>query len=604
MVLFRILFYLLNMRLYPETGYQEFLRFLLPGLRFDLSGTLLINAVYIGLNSLPFAFRYHRVYQAFANGFYFVANIMGFGFQAVDMARVRFLMERSTPENLSGVTFPELKSLLPHLIQDYWYLWLLWTAGSILFVLLALRFRAGKPGGKSRNRSVVRFSAETIAFLSISALVVIGIRGGLQARPLDVASAGSISTARNIPLLTNTPFTLLSSFYQKHNQYNYYRKEPELREHFNPVFRPPAGKMRNENVVVIAIEGLSLELVGAVNHRLEGGKYQGYTPFLDSLIGKGYYFPALSGGTTACQSLPAILSSLPPLHEECLMKSGVLTGAGSGIASLLGKQGYHSAFFQLGDRAFKGAGDYARIAGFASFYEGTLSKEADFLAFTYRKLNALPQPFVATMVYLTLHYPFEVPGKHRHVLRTGNNPASQAAMYSDLLLRRFFESVRHTRWFSRTLFVITGAGLSENHDPAYNQMPGCFMVPLVFFRPDGSMHGSSKVPVSQTDILPTVMTSMGYSSPFVTFGRNIFEAKPGSSYFYRLSGIFGMIRDGYCLEFNGSEVTGFYNLKTDPGMKSNIAHTGSGEMKKSLVYMKAYLQQYFQRTGENRLNVD
>ena len=60
---------------------------LLIGLRFGISPAILIlNLPVIFFNSIPFRFRYNKVYQAFVNAFFFIVNIFGLMLNLIDMS--------------------------------------------------------------------------------------------------------------------------------------------------------------------------------------------------------------------------------------------------------------------------------------------------------------------------------------------------------------------------------------------------------------------------------------------------------------------------------------------------------------------------------------
>ena len=95
--------------------------------------------------------------------------------------------------------------ILPQLLIDYWYL---------LFLLLLLGYlgwkvfdNLGSGNDHPAQRSVVRV-VYTMAFF---VLVVIAARGGIQLKPIGIINAGLYNSPNNIPLVLNTPFSLLTT---------------------------------------------------------------------------------------------------------------------------------------------------------------------------------------------------------------------------------------------------------------------------------------------------------------------------------------------------------------------------------------------------------
>ena len=85
---------------------------------------------------------------------------------------------------------------------------------------------------------------------------------------------------------------------------------------YNPHYVPSGIKpFTNDNVVIIILESFAREYIGSLNHDLEGGTYQGYTPFIDSLISVSLTFDvSLANGKKSIDAMPSILASVPSLE--------------------------------------------------------------------------------------------------------------------------------------------------------------------------------------------------------------------------------------------------------------------------------------------------
>jgi hypothetical protein len=138
----------------------------------------------------------------------------------------------------------------------------------------------------------------TVLLLAITLMCITGVRGGwgFGTRPITLSNAGEfVDTPDQMSLVLNTPFAIIRTLrVSKLKPVNYY-DEQTLNTIYNPIHQPAdTAAFKKLNVVFLIIESLGKEHVGSLNKDLLGGKYKGYTPFLDSLVGrKLYLYPYL-----------------------------------------------------------------------------------------------------------------------------------------------------------------------------------------------------------------------------------------------------------------------------------------------------------------------
>lgn len=614
----RILFYLINLGYFSSLSFTEAFRIFMIGLRFDLSALLIFNAPFILMNVIPFKFRYRRGYQIVANIFYYTFNIIALMGNFIDSIYFRFTLKRTTADIFQYLGVGgDFDKLIPQFLRDFWYVAIIFAVFIVLLVWIATRFRVSPPAKQHKGADPGFYVVNSILFLVIGGLAVLGIRGGLQLRPISMVTAGNYTTAKNVPLLLNTPFALIKTFrHEALKEVNWFRKEKELEKVYTPVH--PAGDkaFRSLNVMIIIMESFSREHIGSLNRSLEEGRYQGFTPFMDSLIRQGLYFDAFANGKTSIQGIPAILSGIPSLMNESLIQSNYATARFTSIAGLLKPKGYTTAFFHGGTNGTMGFDAYTRMVGFDHYfgrseyhnekdYDGKWGiRDEEFFQFTAQTLNTLGQPFVAALFSLSSHHPYYVPGKYANILRKGKLPIQQSIMYSDQSLREFFHTIQHMPWYKNTLFVITADHTSEGYYPYYQTDIGQYAIPLLFFQPGDELKGRSTLVAQQTDILPSVMDYLGYDKPYVAYGSSLFDtAAPHFSVHY-ISGLYGLIKDDHYIEFDGDRVTSLYDLRGDPLLKNNLVTSDKETRDKTSEFLKAYIQQYNNRIIENRLALD
>lgn len=613
----RILFYLFNLGYYSSIPAGELARLFLYGIRFDISALLIINAPYILMNTVPFRFRLNKIYQGIANGYFYCINSFALFTNFGDTIYFRFTLKRLTADifNYVGVG-GDFDKLIPQFLKDFWFVAIAWLVFVGLLVWLSTRF-ANSPGGKSNNGAFQYFVVNSILFAAIIAVSVIGIRGGLQLRPITLVTAGNYTSAKNIPLVLNTPFSIAKSFgHESLSSVSYFRKEKDVSAIYTPVHKPSTSTARDLNVMIIILESISSEHIGLVNRQLEEGRYQGFTPFLDSLIRQGYYFEAFANGKTSIQGIPAVLSGIPSMMNESFIQSPYAAGKFSSVAGLLKSRGYTSAFFHGGTNGTMGFDSYTKLVGFDRYfgrteygnekdYDGKWGiRDEEFLQYTARQLNQMKQPFVGAVFTLSSHHPYFVPGKYANVFRKGKLPIQQSVMYADHSLGEFFHTVQHMPWYKNTLFVVTADHTSEGYYPYYQTNVGQYAIPLLFFHPGSDLKGMSKITAQQTDVLPTVLNYLGHKKSYLAYGSDLFDTTATHFSIHYITGLYGLIKDGYYMEFDGIKTTALYNLKTDPLQKNNIATIEKKERGRLEQFIKAYVQQYNNRVIENRMYVD
>ena len=536
----------------------------------------------------------------------------------IDTVYFRFTLKRTTADIFQYLGVGgDFNKLIPQFLIDFWYIQVTWMVFIALLIFLATRFSPLASGSKSRQGGVQFYVINAILFLFTMSITVIGIRGGLQLRPISLVTAGKYTTAKNVPLLLNTPFALAKTFtHEVLKPVSYFKKEKELVKIYTPVHKGQTKGFRKYNVMILILESFSSEHIGSLNHSLENGRYQGFTPFLDSLIRQGYYFDAFANGKTSIQGIPAILSGIPSLMNESFIRSNYAAGKFSSIAGLLKPKGYTSAFFHGGTNGTMGFDAYTKLVGFDHYfgrteygnerdYDGKWGiRDEEFMQFAARKLNVMKQPFVASLFSLSSHHPYYVPGKYTNVLRTGKLPIQQSIMYTDLSLSEFFHTIKHMPWYHNTIFVITADHTSEGYYPYYQSSVGQYAIPLLFFQPGSELKGRSGLIAQQSDVMPTVLNYLGYEKNYLAFGNDLFDSTATHFSIHFISGIYGLMKDGHYLEYDGATSTQLFDLKTDAMQNTNIVKSKKQEKEKLELFIKAFIQQYNNRVIENRLSLD
>lgn len=618
----RLLFYVFNTGLFTHMHATEGWRIFFGGLRFDTAAILYTNAPVILLHLLPFKFRYDKPYQQAIKILYFIINFLAIAVNMADVVYYRFTLRRTTT-----TIFSEFQNehngigLFFKFIGDYWYI----TLSVILLCwLMAIVYRKIKPAFLPliRNKFIYYLANSLISVLLII-FCIGGMRGGFRhsTRPITLSNASVyVDKPEHRALVLNTPFALLRTLGKTPLEKKNYFSTEQLNRIFDPVIRPDSirspysGQYEGRNVVILIVESFGRELIGSFN-RKEG--YQGYTPFLDSLSTRSYIFTrGFANGRKSIEALPSTLASLPSMEVPFILSSYSGNKINS-IASLLGSEGYYTAFFHGAPNGSMGFDAFARQAGYTRYYgKNEYGNDDDFdgiwgiwdepfFQYFAREMSRFPQPFIATVFTLSSHHPFNVPDPYKGKFPKGQVPLHQCAGYTDHALKEFFAYVSTQPWYNNTLFILTADHASDNYFPEYKTAHGGFAVPVFFYAPGGNLTGRNDTTVvQQSDILPTVMDLTGYRKPFISFGHNMFDPTAPHFAVNYYNGSYQLIEGNYLLQFTNEQTTGLYDYINDPLLEHNLAGSIPQKQKEMENRLKGILQQYNARMIENELTVN
>ena len=373
------------------------------------------------------------------------------------------------------------------------------------------------------------------------------------------------------------------------------------------------GRLGKTNVVVLILESFSKEYIGFYNQDI--ADYQGYTPFLDSLLAHSVsYKHSFASGRKSIDAMPSVLSSIPMLIEPYIV-TPYSTNAVSSLAACLREEGYATAFFHGAPNGSMGFQAYARSAGFEHYYgmneydgieafDGTWAIwDEEFLQYYARTMSQMQEPFMTAVFTASSHHPFRVPERYEGVFPNGEKPIHPCVGYTDHALRKFFEYAQKQDWYDNTLFIITADYTNQVTLPQYTTAKGLFEVPIAFYSQQleqGVFHEQGTV--SQTDIMPSVLAYLGYQKPFFAFGEDaLTRAKKHPWAVCYNHPAYQLLTDSTLVQFDGKQVCGIYNYLNDPLLQYNLANEAVDSTQ--VAYLRAYIQQYIYRLTTNQLTI-
>ncbi len=587
-VLLRWAFYGINLQLFSDTSFLRLFYLSLLGLRFDISAILYGNLLFVLCSLLPFLWR--SCYDWLKQVIFVAGNAVMLAVSIVDIYYYPYTLKRMTwdASDLAG----DLFTLLPAFIAEFWYLILIEVLliGVLLYVYVATRT------DRAAEEATAVWWKETGVFLLMCGFLIVGLRGGLQMKPLKPIDALTMAPLSEFVLLTNSPFTVFHSLVKQERAHESFvsLQEADSVINTNKLFGTDSlSEFRKLNVVFIVIESLSAEFI---NHP------EGYTPFLDSLSRRSLFLPRIfANGKKSIEGIPAIFSGIPALMEAPFISSGYSTNPVVSLPALLHKEGYHTAFFHGARNGSMHFDAYARSAGFQDYYGRNEYGSRDFdgswgvwdhkfLPYAAQQMARFEQPFCAGVFTLNPHHPYKLP--KGTIREQAKHEFLGSLHYVDKAIRSFFKQASKASFHEHTLYVITA-----DHTAAYSQLRrqdriNTYLVPAIVYSPSLDLPSTLDVVVQQIDLMPSVLQMLDYDRPFNCLGTACMESdRPNVAYQY-LNGVFQAISKQHIVLLNQRSEVQCYDYVLDPTFSTTISSPECRQIEKQL---KSFIEVYRNR---------
>jgi phosphoglycerol transferase MdoB-like AlkP superfamily enzyme len=227
--------------------------------------------------------------------------------------------------------------------------------------------------------------------------------------------------------------------------------------------------------------------------------------------------------------------------------------------------------------------------------------DEEFFQYTVKKLGQIPQPFMATFFSASSHHPFILPKRYSGMFPEGPHPINRCIGYTDMALRKFFETASKETWFNNTIFVITADHCqSEPQRDVYLTSTGSFEVPIVIYTPDGSLKGEDLRLIQQIDIMPVVLGLLNYSKPFFAYGNDVLKSAGNNCAVNYIYGTYQLFYKDFVLIADDKETKAMYKFKTDRLLQNNVKGKEGAIQDTMETKLKAFIQQYHNRMLDNR----
>lgn len=621
----RIVFLLTNYSSFSDNlTAGHLMEMLRGGFLFDSSAIMYTNVLWIVMVLFPLHLKETPTYRKVCKWLFVVVNSLAVVMNLCDCVYFQYTSRRTTSTvfsefshegNLAGIFGTEL--------IRHWYLLLI---GVVLIYALWRLYLSHNL--KRHTICWWRYSLATlVSILLMVPCILGGMRGGLahSVRPITVSNANQyVNHPTEAAIVLNTPFSLIRTIGKNvFEEPKYFTDEKQMLSYYSPIHQPAPGTVMNKkNVVVLIVESFGREYIGSLNRDLDGGKYRGYTPFVDSLLTHSLTFEyTFANGRKSIDAMPSTLSSIPMMVEPFFLTPASMNDL-TGLAGMLHDKGYYSAFFHGAQNGSMGFEAFARATGYDKYFGRTEYNadpkgggDADFdgmwavwdepyLQHVVRMVNGFKQPFVASVFTASSHHPFKVPEQYAATFKDeGGQPIHKCVCYTDMALRKFFKAASKQPWYENTVFVLVADHTNQNTHPYYKTDQGLYSIPIIFYTPDGSLETGMKQDViaQQIDVLPTLMGILGYDKPYIAFGCDLLHTPAAQTWAFNYNnGVYQYFKGDFLLQFDGQKTKALYRFKTDPLLKQNLAGKlpNQSQLENEL---KSLIQQYMHRMTTNTL---
>ncbi len=617
--LLRLGFFLANHGFFVDVPANEIIWSFIYGLRFDISALLMINGALLLLYNFPgqptARWTWLRIGLL---GIFWLSNLSFIGLNLADYIYFPTIQRRLMSEIYT--ILPDILRMLPSTILEYYYMVLILLAGGAGFVFASWRLFRKMDRLWIYQPNTVKESAWLVLIIL---LMVLGLRGGLQSRPIRPAHAFFASSRITGYLTLNSSFTILRSITQTNlPSYKLMSKEEALKtvaamlksdneQMVDPQYpflrqRSSPAAPGKPNVVVFIIESWTADYCKSVSGQPSA------MPFFDSIAEKGMLFTNfLANGQRSIIAETSILTSIPGVFSTNLRGSKkVMIGSQSemnrflGLGTILGKEGYATSFHHGAKTGSMGFDAYTKLAGFSNYYgkedypnltadavDGTWGVwDEEFFLDSLRRMDGFKEPFCSVIFSLTSHDPFPIPPRRESLFQqySSETKFQRVLRYTDYSLQQFFNAAEDKPWFKNTIFIITGDHTNYSRP---NILRSYYQVPLLIYAPGIIKPQRCDQVGSQVDILPTVLDLLSIQTIHASMGRSLLDTTK-THYAVITEGPYCIILDDRFVLLDDLEKTiGLFDYRADPYLKNNLSSQYPDAAKELKHILYAYTQE-------------
>ena len=134
----------------------------------------------------------------------------------------------------------------------------------------------------------------------------------------------------------------------------------------------------------------------------------------------------------------------------------------------------------------------------------------------------------------------------------------------------FLTRLHSQPWFNNTLFILTADHTNESVRKEFQNNYGSYCIPIIFYKHNSDLQGIKKRIAQQIDIMPSVLSYLGYEGEYIAFGNNLFDDSKESFAFNTNGSTYQLFMNDHMLELVDNKPVGLYNFKIDRFLDKNL----------------------------------
>ena len=224
------------------------------------------------------------------------------------------------------------------------------------------------------------------------------------------------------------------------------------------------------------------------------------------------------------------------------------------------------------------------------------------LDFFNSKLSRQQQPFFGIQYNISTHYPYDIPDSFAATLPKNYTAPMKSMRYYDYSLQKFFNAAKKEVWFNNTVFIFCSDHwmFPEGVKGTYNAVTG-YKIPIIIFDAAKKEKQLINTPVSQFDIIGTILSIAGYRDSIISYGGNLLDSNSLRPYVFSKpnSNICQVTDSNFVLDYNIvlNKPEYFYNYKTDKNSAKNLL--SEDIYNKDRIRLTKLAEAFIQQTGKH-----
>jgi phosphoglycerol transferase MdoB-like AlkP superfamily enzyme len=394
-----------------------------------------------------------------------------------------------------------------------------------------------------------------LLLIFLPAILVVGIRGGLQQIPVNQSDAYYSSNPTLNYAGVNSLWNFGNIIFQnkKYRTINPYKKmnAESAKDIVHQLFEVSTDSIEffiepytKPNIILIALEGINPHVIKGYNTSMN------HAPVLNSIMQTGYSFTQMYGsGLRTDQGLVSIISGFPALPLNTIGAQPEKFQQLPSLSKTLNEAGYQSHFHFGGEpefgsfKSFLVHNEFSPIVDFRDFPKSQLTQKLgapdEFLFQKHLKdSDAFKEPFFSLILTQTTHEPFDMPF-NKNIANSKEKYLNTVA-YTDSVLGWWLKEIEQKDYYNNSLIIFTSDHGHRFPGEYWYSDPMRFQIPFIIWGPKlkAEYQGQqNNKPASQTDIPKTLLAQLQLPHSDFAWSKNLMNPySPEFAFFIYING--------------------------------------------------------------------